>query len=121
MSAFSVRARRGASRLGCLVQLLIAAVAVFAGVRIGEVYLRFYRMQDAMKQEARFSEHETNEKISAHIRAVADSLNLPAQAQDITVQRTLKQLYISAEYTDTIDLSVYKRMVKLHPNVLRDF
>ncbi len=115
------RSRRGASRFGCLIQLLLLAVLLYLGVNVGDVYLRFYRFQDAMKQEARFADNTSDAQITAHLRAVADSLRLPEEAQGVSVQRTSKELYISADYTDTINLSVTKRVVKLHPNVLRTF
>ncbi|MDQ6830989.1 MAG: hypothetical protein M3081_19165 [Gemmatimonadota bacterium] len=115
------RARRGATRFGCLLQLLVLAVLLYFGVTLGEVYLRFYRFQDAMKQQARFADNTPDAQIVAHLRAVADSLHLPDDAQGVTVQRTAKELYISAEYSDTINLSVTKRVVRMHPNVLRTF
>ena len=48
--------RAGASRLGCLVGLLLVVTVGYFGFNIGEVYFRFYRFKDAMAQEARFAE-----------------------------------------------------------------
>ena len=41
--------RRGGSSLGCLLSLLIFVAALYYGVHIGEVYLRYYRLLDAMR------------------------------------------------------------------------
>ena len=42
------RSRRGGSTLGCLFSLVLFLAALYYGVHIGQVYLRFYRLQDAM-------------------------------------------------------------------------
>jgi hypothetical protein len=115
------RRRAGASKLGCLIQLAILALLVFAGVQVGSVYLRFYRFQDAMKQQARFADNETNETILARLRATADTLQLPDEAHDVTVKRTKQDLFIGAEYSDTVDLRVYKRAIRFKPSVARTF
>jgi len=40
--------RRGSSRLGCLIVLLIVAVAAYLAVDFGEAYFRYYQFKDAM-------------------------------------------------------------------------
>ena len=46
--------RRGESRIGCLLPVLILAVAAYFAVDFGEAYFHFYQFTDAMGQEARF-------------------------------------------------------------------
>ena len=57
--------RRGASRLGCLLPLLIIAVAAYFAVDFGEAYFRFYQFKDAMGQEARFATTKTDDQITS--------------------------------------------------------
>ena len=47
-------APRGASRLGCLLLLVLLAAAAYFAVNVGEVYYRYYRFRDALGQQARF-------------------------------------------------------------------
>ena len=44
-------ARRGTSRFGCLVSLLLAVTVAYFGANVAEVYLRYFRFRDAMRQE----------------------------------------------------------------------
>jgi hypothetical protein len=111
-----VKNRRGASSLGCLFTLLIAVAAIYFGVNIGEIYWRYFQFRDDMKQEARFAAHVPNDQILLHLRADADSLDLPDDAHDIQVRRTNTDISIDAEYTERIELPMYARDVIFHPH-----
>jgi hypothetical protein len=75
-----VKVRRGASRMGCLLMLVVAAAVGYVGFHYGQAYLDFLRFQDEMKSEARFASHSTDEEIKTRIEALADSIGLPAEA-----------------------------------------
>lgn len=109
-------ARRGGSSLGCLFTLLIVAAVVYFGVNIGEKYWRFYEFQDDMKQEARFAAHSPTDKILLRLRARADSLDLPDDAHDITIERTAKDISIEAEYFERLEFPLFVREVRFHPH-----
>ena len=79
------RARRGASRLGCLIQLIILGSMIYFGLYVGEDALSYYRFRDAMKQEARFAGHRTDQQIRDHLKAFSDSVLLPDAAKDMTI------------------------------------
>lgn len=111
-----VSTRRGASSLGCLFSLFIVVAVIYFGVNIGEVYWRFYQFQDDMKQDVRFASSSSNEKIRAHLKARADTLDLPDDAHDIDIRRTPKGISIEAEYYERIELPMYARDVLFHPH-----
>ena len=46
------RSRRGGSTLGCVFSLVLFLAALYYGVHIGQVYVRFYRLQDALRFQA---------------------------------------------------------------------
>lgn len=96
--------------------LLIAAAVIYFGVNVGEIYWRFYQFQDAMKQEVRFASSSTNDRILLHLKAQADSLDLPDDAHDIGIKRTPKGISIEAEYYERIELPMYARDVLFHPH-----
>jgi hypothetical protein len=115
------RVRAGKVRLGCLVGLMLAGALIYFGVNIGEVALRYYEFQDAMEQEARFAMHNSNDVILDHLRAKADTLGLPASAQKVQVRRRGNEIFIWADYTESIELPGYVKDVDLRPHVERVF
>jgi hypothetical protein len=58
-----VSGRRGAGNLGCLLSLLLFVAALYYGVHVGEVYLRYYRLLDAMRFQASIAPSVTDDVI----------------------------------------------------------
>lgn len=112
---------RGASRLGCLVSLLLVVTVAYFGFNIGEVYLRFYRMKDAMMQDARFAHTRDDEAIRLHLAAVADSLGLPDEAGRIMIQREARRIVISTRYSERVELPLFVREFRFNPRVVQSF
>jgi hypothetical protein len=111
--------RRGESRIGCLLPLLILAVAAYFAVGFGEAYFRFYQFKDAMGQEARFSTDRTDDQITKRLTALADSLQLPPGAELISIERTPSTVTISSDYDEVIKLPMKKeRVIHFHPTVM---
>jgi hypothetical protein len=110
--------RRGESRIGCLLPVLILAVAAYFAVDFGEAYFHFYEFKDAMGQEARFSTDKTDAQITTRLSALADSLQLPPGAELITIERTPSTITISSDYDEVIKLPLKKeRVIHFHPTV----
>ena len=108
--------RRGAGRLGCLIVLLVLAVAAYFAVDFGEAYFRFYQFKDAMGQEARFATTKTDDQITERLSALADSLQLPPGAELISIQRSPTVITISSDYDEVIKLPLNKeRVLHFHP------
>jgi hypothetical protein len=111
--------RRGESRIGCLLPILILAVAAYFAVDFGEAYFRFYQFKDAMGQEARFSSDKTDAQITTRLSALADTLQLPPGAELITIERTPAMITISSDYDEIIRLPMKKeRVIHFHPSVM---
>jgi hypothetical protein len=113
--------RRGAGRLGCLVGVLLLVTIAYFGFNIGEVYVRFYRMRDAMAQEARFAHNRDDETIRLRLAAVADSLGLPDEASRIIIQRNSARIVISTSYTEHVELPMFVRVYRFTPQAVREF
>ena len=109
-------ARRGASTLGCLIPLLILAVVIYFAIDFGTAYFRYYQFKDAMGQEARFSYEHTDAQITTRLSALADSLELPAGAELITILRapSSSSVSISSDYDDVVN-SIQKSARDLAP------
>ena len=111
--------RRGESRLGCLIVLLILAVAAYFAVDFGEAYFRFYQFKDAMGQEARFATTKTDDQITKRLSSLADSLQLPPGAELITIERSPTIITISSDYDEVIKLPLKKEyVIHFHPSAL---
>jgi hypothetical protein len=111
--------RRGESRIGCLLPLLILALAAYFAVDFGEAYFHFYQFKDAMGQEARFSSDKTDAQITTRLSALADTLQLPPGAELITIERTPTAITISSDYDEVIKLPLKKeQVIHFHPSVV---
>ena len=110
-------ARRGASTLGCLIPLLLLALAIYFAIDFGEAYFRFYQFKDAMSQEARFATTRTDAQITSHLSALADSLQMPRGAELISIARTPASIEISSDYDEIIRLPFKKeQVIHFHPS-----
>lgn len=111
-----VRRRGGIAKLGCLFVLLLAAAAAFFAVPVGEVYLRYYRFNDALEQEGKFAARNDDDEIRRHLAAFADSIGLPQEATRISVRRSGNRIAITNEWTEHIDLPFFRREFRFAPS-----
>ena len=102
------RNRSGKSRFGCLFSLLIVAVGIYVGVQVAEVYFRYYRLQDYVKEQVDFASVVTDDVILRRLIAYSDSLGVPLGQRDWIVRRTWspKEITISARYQDSIRINI---------------
>jgi hypothetical protein len=105
--------RHGGTSLGCLVSLVLFLAAAYYGVHIGEVYLRFYRLQDAMRFQAQMAPTIDNAGIGRRLAATADSIL--GRHPGFRIDRTGKRITIQAEYRDSVDLPFFKHTFLFRP------
>ncbi len=113
--------RRGNTKLGCLVSLLLGVTVVYFGVGIGEVFFRSYRYQDEMRQQARFAHQNPDSAIRRTLRSFADSLGLPEEAGNVRIRRTARGINLSAEYQENLELPGFVRTVRFAPTAAATF
>lgn len=107
--------RRGATKLGCLMSVLIIAAVGYFGANAGDKYWRYLQYKDAMEQEARFRGRQPIPQLRARLRFVADSLGLPEDAGIVSIKRTANEIFIEAHYEEVIELPGFKREVHFEP------
>ncbi|HEU5039497.1 MAG TPA: hypothetical protein VFT84_01675 [Gemmatimonadales bacterium] len=109
------RDRRGGSSLGCLISLAIFSAALYYGVHIGEVYLRYYRLLDAMRFQASIAPSIKDDVIQRRLVATADSIL--GQPVPFRVERTGNPLRITirTEYEERVELPFFHHTFVLHP------
>ena len=108
--------RRGAGGVGFLFSLLLFAGAVYYGVQVGKVYLRYYQLLDGMRTQARLAPTLHDDVIYRRLTGQADSL-LPGQTPRFTITRGghPNRIVIETEYTDSVDLPLFKHGFVLRP------
>lgn len=109
--------RRGTSSRGCLFSLLILMVALYYGINIGEVWYRYYQMQDEMRSQARLAPGISNGVIRRRLRTKAEDLGLPPEARDIDIQRSgeHRRITIESEYSESVDLPFFNHTFLFNP------
>ena len=65
MVIFGRRDRRGTSSFGCLVSIVLLVAAGYYGYHIGQVYFRYYQLQDEMESAARMAPSLKDESSTA--------------------------------------------------------
>jgi hypothetical protein len=110
--------RSGASRLGCLIQLIILGAIVYFAFLASEDMLKYYSFRDAMKQEARFANLRNDAQIKDRLRAFADTSGLPLGAQDVKIVREGDVIRLWSDYDQTFHFPFkVERTVHLRPSV----
>jgi hypothetical protein len=106
--------RRGGSTLGCLFSLALFATALYYGVNIGEVYLRYYRLLDAMRFQAQIAPTiPDNAVIDRRLTAAADSIL--GKTPRFRIARTPRRITIQTEYSDRVELPFFSHTFQLRP------
>ena len=109
------RERPGKSTLGCLFTLLIVVAAGYFAFNVGEVYIRYYRFRDSMRQTVRFANRLPDDSIRARLTLVADSLGLPESAHRVQIRRRANSVVLLSEYYDRVELPLYVREIHFQP------
>ena len=112
-----MRSRRGTSSRGCLVSLLVVAVVLYYGVNIGEVWYRFYQMQEEMTSQARMAPGISNGVIRRRLQAKAEALGLPPEAREFSIIRSgqARHITIESHYSESVDLPFFNHTFELNP------
>ena len=113
----TLRNRRGAGTFGCLVTLVLFGIALYVGVHIGQVYWRFYQLQDAMKSQARLAPSLADDVIRRRLNESADEI-FPDRKFRFNISRggRPRKIVIDTEYSDTVNISLFKHVFHLKPH-----
>jgi hypothetical protein len=108
--------QRGAGGFGCLFSLLLFAAALYYGVNIGQVYLRYYQLIDGMRAQARLAPSLQDDAINQRLGLQADSL-LPGGRPRFKITRGghPNRIVIETEYTDRVDLPLFNHTFVMRP------
>ncbi|MGH7508535.1 MAG: hypothetical protein ACREMZ_03590 [Gemmatimonadales bacterium] len=90
--------------------------ALYYGVNIGQVYLRYYQILDGMRTQARLAPSLQDDVIDRRLSAQADSL-LPGGSPQFRITRggQPSRITIETEYSEQVDLPLFKHTFVLRP------
>jgi len=104
-------AERGEGNLGCILWVLLLAVAVLLAWKLIPVKVNSAELYDYMDELARFSAgKEPPEEIKKKILARANELRLPLDKDHVTVERAGDRIRMSVDYTVPVDFPGYTYM-----------
>lgn len=106
------RDRRGAGSFGCLISIILFVAVLYYGYHIGQIYLKFYQLQDEMNTQASLAPSLANDVIYRRLAAKSDSLL--GRTLRFEIQRT-RRITITTEYSDSVDLPFFKHIYRLKP------
>jgi hypothetical protein len=92
------------------------AAALYYGINIGQVYLRYYQLVDGMRSQARLAPSLQDDVIYRRLSEQADSL-LPGGRPRFKITRGghPNRIVIETQYTEHVDLPLFKHTFVLRP------
>lgn len=108
--------RRGAGKFGCLISLVLFAAALYYGINIGQVYFRYYQLLAGMRAQAQLAPSLQDDVIYRRLGEQADSL-LPGARPRFRITRGghPNRIVIETEYTERVDLPLFKHTFLMRP------
>lgn len=104
---------RGEGRIGLMLALGMLGMGVFLGAKIIPVRINAYEFRDFIQQECRFAATRNHdEEIYKRIFDKAKELRLPLDKKHLKLERSLREMVITASYEQTIDLKFTKYVYK---------
>jgi hypothetical protein len=111
------RNRRGQGTLGCLAWIAGFAAVCFYGFHIGQVYFKYFRLQDAMRSQARLAPSLTDDVIRRRLHEESNLILDPAKPLRFRIQRTdrPRRIVIEAQYTDSVRVPLFHHTFTFKP------
>ena len=117
------RAReRGAGVLKAILWLLAFASFIYVMVKVVPILINDFEFQDGVQTIARFASatRQNPEQIRTAILKEAQKDDVPIDAKDVKIEAVNGNIRIHADYSVTVDLTVYQWTLNFHPSVSND-
>lgn len=97
-----------------LLTLVFFVAAIYSTAKVLPVYVNNFELQDYIQTQTPYwlSQRASEEVIRKTVLAKADDLNLPVQAEDVTIEANQYRVSIAIDYTVPVDLKFY--LLQLH-------
>lgn len=110
---------RGEGNLGCILWLIVLAVAIGFSWKAVPVKIASAELYDYMVEQAKFAHNAKPDVIKKRILHKARELNLPLDSKNLKVERIGDRIRMNAEYTVPVEYPGYTWNWKFEHNVDR--
>ena len=115
----------GVSKIKIVLVLAALIVIIHTGIKVGDMYLDYYRMEDEMMTQASMAQVLKNEEIVADLVKKAKELDLPLTAENFELKRNAEQqrMRISTQWNVEVHFlfNAYVRTFHFAPRVDQSF
>ena len=113
---------RGAGLLKAILWLLAFASFIYVMVKVVPILINDFEFQDGVQTIARFASatRQNPEQIRTAILKEAQKDDVPIDAKDVKIEAVNGNVRIHADYSVTVDLTVYQWTLNFHPSVSND-
>ena len=108
------RRERGEGQFGCLVGLVVLALAALIAYRMIPIKVKAADLRDTVQNEARSAGQHNDNHIRAAIAHKAATLGLPVAPEAIIVERRSGQINVDVKYTVPVEFPGYTYQWKFH-------
>lgn len=98
---------RGEGKMGCLVGLVLLAIAGLAAYRLIPVKVRAAELRDTVIDESKSAGQHNDKQIQQAILRKAQQLELPVKESDIRVRRSPNFIRVEVTYTVPVEFPGY--------------
>jgi len=97
------RRERGEGQMGCVVGLIILAIALFVAYKMVPVKVKAADLKQTITDEAKSAGSHNDDKIHDAILAKAKEVGLPVAPEEIKVSRQNSEITVDVEFDVPID------------------
>ena len=111
MKNIDLRNPEGKGLVGCMLALVLFAVAIYLGITLGPIYYSNLNLENGVKTTASRSGARffNDEQIVAEIMDLAKREEIRIKKEDISVDRFAGQVHIKVTYSVPVDFIVVER------------
>jgi hypothetical protein len=109
--------------LRILFWLVVVGAAIYTGWMVVPAFIANYRLKESIDDSARsaaVNNQRTEDEIRRAVYLDAKDLQIPLKPEDIKVERSGGDVFISADYTVHVDLLVHPFDLEFHPSSKRE-
>jgi hypothetical protein len=92
--------QRGVTNIGYLLTILLILASIFAISQIGPFYYSYYELRGEMDAKAVMGKDLSDARITEGINQVVKKNNIPANIEDLKINRFEDKIIISLEYEE---------------------
>jgi len=111
MENMDLRSPEGKGLVGCMLALVLFAVAIYLGITLGPIYYSNFNLENGVKTTASRSGARffNDEQIVAEIMDLAKREEIRIKKEDISIDRFAGQVHIIVNYSVPVDFIVVER------------